>query len=82
MPGHGSARPGTRSRPDGMPQRGKRKSDVKWDRVPTRSVALLRLFFVLVVLSTAAVMIMVVHLLMLAVPLLNMVTQPEAASNE
>ena len=62
MPGHGPARPATRSRPDGMPQRGKHESDVKWDRVPTRSVALLRLFFTLVVLSTAAVVIMVVHL--------------------
>ncbi len=57
-----SGTPGDAQLPDGMPQRGKHESDVKWDRVPTRSVALLRLFFTLVVLTTAAVMIMVVHL--------------------
>ena len=36
---------------------------MKWDQVPTRSAARLRIFFALVVLSIAFVMIMMTHLL-------------------
>jgi hypothetical protein len=64
MPGHGPARPGTPSRPDGVPQRATREKEEKWERVPTRSVALLRLFFAILVLSMAAATIMIIHLLM------------------
>lgn len=64
MPGHGPVRPEARSRPDGMPQRGTRPKEEKWDQVPTRSVALLRVFFALLALSMVAAMIMTIHLLM------------------
>jgi hypothetical protein len=64
MPGHGPVCPGTRSCPDGMPQRGTRPKEEKWDQVPTRSVALLRLFFALLALSMVAATIMTIHLLM------------------
>jgi hypothetical protein len=60
---HGPARPGTPSRPHGMPARREHKNEVKWDQVPARSAALLRVFFALVVLSMAAVTIMIIHLL-------------------
>ena len=46
-----------------MPKRGKRKDEVRWDPVPTRSAALLRLFFALVVVSMAVVAITVIRLL-------------------
>lgn len=61
MPDHGPARPGTRSRPHGIPPRGTHQKD-EWDQVPARSAALLRVFFALVVLSMAAVTIMILHL--------------------
>jgi hypothetical protein len=63
MPGHGPVRPEARSRPDGMPQNGTRPEE-EWDQVPTRSVALLRVFFALLALSIVAATVMVMHLRM------------------
>jgi hypothetical protein len=45
-----------------MPQRGRRQKEEKWEQVPTRSVALLRLFFALLALSMIAATIMIIHL--------------------
>ncbi len=75
MPGHGPGRPGTRSRPHSAPQRGRHKKREKWERVPARSAALLRLFFALVVLSMAAAAIVIIHLLP------ERTTGPEPARN-
>jgi hypothetical protein len=41
---------------------GQHQKRQKWERVPARSAAFLRLFFTLAVLSMAAVAIMIVHL--------------------
>jgi hypothetical protein len=62
MPGHGPARPGTPSHPDGAPQHGKNKERERWIRVPARDAAMLRVLVALVVLSIVALTIMTMRL--------------------